>query len=316
MLQQESTLGLPLAENLHPLSNEERALEHATLERIGRHFKSSTGSRREIYDAMTELTPIASDVSCEAVDDGLIRGWWVRPVDAPSDRAILFIHGGAYMLGSARGYRGLVSQIAIRTGIAAFALEYPLAPEHPFPGAFDTSVQARRWLGSQGFQQIALVGDSCGRGLILATLNENIDGSPRVACAVVFSPWTDLALSGPSFNDPATIDPIFQPAMVAAAASAYLGSADPKDPRASPLYGVPEGLPPLLVQVGSHELLLDDARHYAKLAALKGGKVQLDVFEGLHHVFQRAVADLPSAGRALNDAASFVREHWLSPTAV
>ena len=124
-----------LTEIRHKLSEAERPIEQAILAAIGRHFATFAGSRRETYDAMPPRTPIAEGVTLEAVDRDGVGGWWVRPADAPADRAILFVHGGAYMLGSAEAYRGLVSQIAVRTGIAAFALDYPLAPEYTFPAA-------------------------------------------------------------------------------------------------------------------------------------------------------------------------------------
>lgn len=299
-----------LVEIHHPLPAHERASEQAVLARIGQLFASFQGSRREAYDAMTALTPIAEGVVFERVDTPDVRGVWIRPEGAPSGRAILYVHGGAYMLGSAQGYRGFVSQFAVRAGVAVFSLDYPLAPENPFPAAYDATVAARRWLGTQGVQQIALAGDSCGAGLVLATLTAPVAGSPRVASVAAFSQWSDLALTGPSIAHPQTHDPIFQPAVLQGAAKTYLGSADPRDPRASPFYGIPATLPPLLVQVGTDELLLDDARRYAASAASASAEVRLEVFEGMHHVFQRAVADLPPAARALAGAAAFVSAHW------
>ena len=195
----------------HPLPAEERVIEQAVLSRIGQLFATFQGSRREAYDAMTAFTPIADSVEFERVDDADVHGLWIRPAGAPAGRAILYVHGGAYMLGSAEGYRGFVSQIAARTGVAVFSLDYPLAPEQPFPAAYDAAVSARRWLGVQGVEQVALVGDSCGAGLVLATLTLPVAGSPGVACVVAFSPWSDLALTGASITSPETHDPIFQP---------------------------------------------------------------------------------------------------------
>ena len=259
---------------------------------------------------MTEWTPIADGLTLDVVAERDARGWWVRPSDAPADRVILFIHGGAYALGSAKAYRGFVSQMVSRTGVAAFVLDYPLAPEHPFPAAYEAVVAARRWLGGQGFDRVALVGDSAGGGLALATLRSAIDMLPSVTAVVVFSPWTDLALSGKSMHAPEERDPIFQPAVLAGAARTYLGGADPKDHRASPLYGIPAELPSIAIQVGAAELLLDDARRYAALAAESGGEVTLEIFEGLHHVFQRSVVELASARQALDKASAFISAHW------
>jgi monoterpene epsilon-lactone hydrolase len=214
------------------------------------------------------------------------------------------------MLGSAEAYRGFASQIAIRAGVAAFVLDYPLAPEHPFPAAFDAAVAARRWLGTQGVTQLASVGDSAGGALALAALHPSGSQAPAIAAIAVFSPWIDLALSGASFASAETHDPIFQPQILSDAAATYLGGADPRDGRASPLYAVPSDLPPLIIQVGTDELLLDDARRYAQAAAEKGGEVRLEIFEGLHHVFQSSTRELPSARRALDNVAGFLSSHW------
>ena len=305
-----STMGL--VESRHALSDDERQTEQVVLSAIHQLFAGFAGSRREAYDAMTAQTPIADGVTSTLVNQHEARGWWVRPAGAPVDRAILFLHGGAYMLGSAEAYRGFASQIAARAGVAAFVADYPLAPEHPFPAAYEAAVAARRWLATQGIAQIALVGDSAGGALALAALGKPETNAPAVASIVVFSPWIDLGLIGPSFANPDTHDPIFQPELLAGAAATYLGAADPRDGRASPLYAVPDELPPLAIQVGADELLLDDARRYAAAAAAapNGGEVRLDVFEGLHHVFQRSTQELPSARLALDDAAGFMARHW------
>lgn len=293
----------------HPLSAEGSAIEQTVLAGIGQHFASFEGSRREVYDAMLAKTPISAGIDLQEVDQDGIRGWWVRPTGAPSDKAILFLHGGCYMLGSAEAYRGFASQVAARTGIAAFVLDYPLAPEHPFPAAYDACSRARQWLAAQGIAQIALVGDSAGGALALAILNHETK-YPAVASVAVFSPWLDLTFSGHSFHSPETHDPIFHPHVLEDAATTYLSGANPQDGRASPLYQIPEWLPPVAIQVGRDELLLDDARRYAQAAAEKGGQVKLDIFEGLHHVFQSSVAELPAARFALDEAAAFLNTNW------
>lgn len=299
-----------VVETWHPISDQEAQLEEKVLAALGLHFAGFAGTRRQAYDVMATRTPMAEGLAVEHVDHALVRGWWVRPEPAPTDRAILFLHGGAYMLGSAQAYRGFVSQLVVRAGVAAFIPDYPLAPEHPFPAAYDATMAAGRWLHREGFEQLAVVGDSAGGGLALATLGSGQADPLKVASAVVFSPWVDLALSGTSLWDPNTRDPIFQPPVLEAAASTYLDGADPRDGRASPLYDIPAQLPPLAIQVGSRELLLDDACRYAHAAAGSGGEVQLDIFDGLHHVFQRATEELPSARAALDAAAHFIRVHW------
>ncbi len=304
----------------YPLSANEQAAVTALLAAVAALREAPpTGTIREGYDAMTSrLTPIMEGVSVEVVapdvdvDAGpeAVRGCWVRPENAPADRAILFVHGGAYRVGSSEGYRGMASQVVVRSGVAAFVLDYPLAPEHPFPAAFDATVAALRWLRRQGVAEVALVGDSAGGGLVLAALAQWTAEMPKAASAVTFSAWTDLALAGDSFRSPDTIDPTFQPPMLADSAANYLGEADPKDGRASPLYAIPGQLPALLLQVGSHELLLDDSVRYAHAAAERGGEVRLEIYEGLHHVFQRCVRQLQSARDAFDGAATFIGSHW------
>ncbi|RKP53795.1 alpha/beta hydrolase [Pararobbsia silviterrae] len=296
-------------ETLRRLDDGERAAEHAVLAAVDAHFAGFKGSLRAAYDAMTAATPIADDVSLERIDADGVQGWWVRPAGARADRVMLFVHGGAFMLGSAEAYRGFASQIATRTRIDTFVLDYPLAPEHPFPAAYDATIAALAWLAKSGTRDIALAGDSAGGGLVLAALGHDVELASRVTCVAAFSPWVDLALAGASFLDEQTYDPIFKPVMLSNAASAYLGSHDARDRRASPLYAIPERLPPILFQVGSDELLIDDARRYAHAAAQRGTPVQLDIFEGLHHVFQRSTVELPSARFALDRLAAFVEQH-------
>lgn len=295
---------------IHPLSEDERLTEARILEGNRKHFATFKGTPRDIYDAMTTKTPIADGVATEEVSSDSVRGIWVRPAGVSSKRAILFVHGGAYMLGSANGYLGFASQIAVRTALPVFVLDYPLAPEQPFPAAGKAVLEARKWLATVGIDSLALMGDSAGGGLVLATLAQSVEASPLICSAVVFSPWTDLSLESESMNSPRTHDPIFQKGMLASAATAYLAGADPRDPMASPVNGIAAGLPPLSIQVGEDELLLDDSRIYAQRAAAAGVAVKLDIYQGLHHVFQRAVAELPSARDALADAAAFVSRNW------
>ena len=299
------------AENWQPLSEPDRRAEQAFLAESGRQASEATGPRRAVYDAMIAQTPIAEGVALDAVNESEAQGWWVRPQGTRHDRAILFLHGGGYSVGTAAAYRGFASQLAVRSASTVFVADYPLAPENPFPAAYDAALAAFHWVGRQGTPQVALAGDSAGGGLALALLGA-ADTQP-VAAVAVFSPWTDLALTGDSFSDPGTNDPVFQPQAVAGLAAAYLSGANAKDPRASPLYGIPENPPPIFIQVGQDELLLDDARRYAAGAAARGGHVRLDVYEGLHHVFQRAVQILPSARHALDDAAEFLSRHRRQP---
>jgi monoterpene epsilon-lactone hydrolase len=293
---------------LFPLSAADRDRERELRARFAQFWRAATGDRRTIYDTFISATPVADGVSSEQVKTASVRGWWVRPSVVERDGVILYLHGGGYVAGSAKAYRGLASQLASRTRRSVFVLDYPLAPEAKVPAAPDAVMAAYAWLRASGSGRIALAGDSAGGGLALVTLARLAHGAqPGGAIAgAAFSPWVDLAFTGASMKDPQIEDPLLTYAFLQAGARMYLGGADPRDPLASPLFGDLSRLPPLLIQVGSDERLLDDARQYAERAAGAGSPVQLEVWQGMHHVFQINVADLQTSGLALDRAAAFL----------
>lgn len=297
-----------------PLSDDERRREDALRDLFTRFWGTATGEPRGVYDTFVSGSPLVDGVTFDPVDEEGVRGWWVRPKGAEAGQAILFLHGGGYVQGTAAAYRGFVSQIAGRAGIAALAIDYPLAPEATLPAAPNAALAAWDWLVGQGYERIAVVGDSAGGGLslvILASLARRA-GGPAPVAGVVFSPWTDLTLSGPSMNDPAVEDPLIGREYLRDCARQYAGALDVRDPRASPLFGDLRGLPSLLIQVGTDERLLDDATRYAARATEAGVPVRLEVWDGLHHVFQLDVAHLDSSRRALDQAAAFLRRAFAS----
>ena len=253
---------------------------------------------------------------------GGIAGVWCRPEDARDDAAaILYFHGGAYIVGSALAYQHFVGQIVARTKIAAFVPEYGLAPERPFPAAVDDAQAAYAGLAAQGITRIALAGDSAGGGLALALVSLTVaqakDGvSPRPVAAVAMSPWTDLALTGDSMETRAEADPLATRQALATTAQLYLGKNDPRDPRASPLYGDLAGLPPILIHVGEDEVLLDDSTRYGDLVEKSGGVCQVNVWEGMVHVFPSNVSALHAAKVALDDIGDFLRQCFKIETSV
>lgn len=293
-----------------PLAAADRDRERELRARFAQFWRTATGDRRTVYDAFISATPFAEGVSSEQVETASVRGWWVRPSVAQRDGAILYLHGGGYVAGSAKAYRGLASQLAGRTRRAVFVLDYPLAPEATVPAAPNAVMAAYEWLRANGSERIAFVGDSAGGGLALVTLARLAHGSrPSAALAgVAFSPWVDLAFTGASMKDAQIEDPLLTYPFLQAGARMYLGGADPRDPLASPLFGDLSRLPPLLIQVGSDERLLDDARQYAARAAGAGSPVQLEVWQGMHHVFQINVAELQTSRVALDRAAAFLVE--------
>jgi acetyl esterase/lipase len=266
---------------------------------------------RGMFDEVMEHTPDAPGVSYEEGTVGGVRGVWCHPRGARPGVALLHLHGGAYVLGSAHANRHLAGQIAARARAAAFVAEYRLAPEHVFPAALDDARAAYRGLVEQGTQRIAIVGDSAGGGLALALLSvahaEAVAGRGLVPWgAVVMSPWTDLALTGPSLQSRADDDPLVTREMLAVAGGSYLGMHDPRDPLASPLYGELAGLPPIQLHVGTSEVLLDDALRYAERARAAGVDATAHAWEGMTHVFPSSVGSLDAADQALDIMAAFL----------
>ena len=260
------------------------------------------GFDRASYDQLVERTPNAPDVAYEEGKVGGVAGWWCLPKGLDKSAVILYLHGGAYILGSAKAYRNFAGQIASHAGVAAFVVDYRLAPEHTFPAAVDDSLAAFQGL-SHDFVNIAVVGDSAGGGLALALAESKL--AKRPAAAVVLSPMTDLALTGETVTSRAGADFVLNKFALAAAASSYLGPSDVKNPRASPLYGDLTGLPPISIHVGEDEILLDDSRRFAERA---GGDITLHIWEGMPHVFPQNVGVLVAAEEALVDTGSFIYE--------
>lgn len=267
---------------------------------------------RPVFDALMAQTPPAKGVVHTSNDLGKISGSWCRPRETTRDAALLYLHGGAHVLGSAEAYRNFVGQIASRTGLTTFTPNYRLAPEHPFPADLDDARAAYDALVEAGFRKIVVAGDSAGGGLALSLIAEASMAArrgvgQRPAAAVVVSPWTDLSLASPSLEDRAAADPLLSRDSLAAAVDQYLGAHSRIDPRASPMFGALAGLPPTLIHVGEDEVLLDDARRYASAAEAAGSEVTLHVWEAMTHVFPSSVAFLRAAGEALDDMGTFVR---------
>ena len=235
-----------------------------------------------------------------------------------SDAVILYLHGGGFVVGIAADSVGIAADMAGRAGVRAVSVDYRLAPEHPYPAALDDVLACYNGLIDSGVPaaRIALVGQSSGGGLVIATLNALRDaGVPLPACAVVFSPWVDLTLSGESMSAKAAVDPSLSRAGVSLRAADYAGSRDVADPAISPLFADLTGLPPLLIQAGSHEVLLDDATRLAARAAAADIDVHLEVTAGVPHVFQTYTAVLDEAQTAVASAVAFIRRAFEQPPA-
>ncbi|BAN22032.1 putative lipase/esterase [Caballeronia insecticola] len=247
----------------------------------------------------------------DAAADLPLRGEWLTPPTRPRAN-MLYLHGGGYYFCSARSHRAITFGLATRTNARVFSLDYRLAPEHRFPAALDDSIAAYRRIladcaDGADARSIVIAGDSAGGGLALATLLALRDaGDPLPAAAVLFSPWTDLTCSGASLQTNEGRDPMFHAAAFPRVARQYLGDADARHPYASPLFGAFEGLPPLLIQAGDTELLLDDSTRLAQNARAAGVSVDLQIWSGVPHIFQIWAPFMPEARAALDRAAGFI----------
>lgn len=227
--------------------------------------------------------------------------------DARNDRGVLYLHGGGYVLGSLDTHAELMGRIAISCRAPVLGVDYRLAPEHPFPAAVDDAVASYERLIEQGIkpETIVLAGDSAGGGLALACmLALKASDKPMPAGAVLFSPWSDLTAAGDSIKSRADVDPMISPALLQPMADNYVGNADAANPLISPLFGDLSGLPPLLIQVGDHEILLDDSTRLATAAKAAGVEVELAIFDGGFHVFQNQ-PHLPESAEALTAMGAF-----------
>jgi len=264
---------------------------------------------RQNFEDLVSAFRVADRIVSDPISAGGVPGEWLRPAGADRERAILYLHGGAYVIGSVRTYRDLVWRMARAAAVSALAIDYRLAPEHPFPAAVDDAVAAYRWLIEQvDPSRVVIAGDSAGGGLTLATLVALRDTRvPLPAAAVCLSPWVDLEGLGESMTTKADVDPMILREPLLELAQMYLGGADPRTPLAAPLYADLAGLPPLLVQVGTAEMLLDDATRLAERARAADVDVTLSVYEDMIHVWQLFPL-LDDTKRAVAEIGTYVRE--------
>jgi acetyl esterase/lipase len=282
---------------------------------------------RDVYGRWTKTTTItqmredwddlfrgrAAPWPVEKLAAGGVPAEWIAARDARPDRVILYLHGGGFRMGSVESHRDLMQRLSAATSARVLGLDYRLGPEHRFPAPVEDALAAYRWLLGRGVPagRIALAGDSAGGGLALACLFAARSAGLALPCAAyLMSPWTDLAAAGASFVSRAGVDPLHQRPMLLGLAKAYLGpDGDPLDPLASPLYGDPKGLPPLLIQCGDRETILDDSVGFAERARRAGVAVDLEVYPEMIHVFQ-AFGELSAARRALARAGPFLGRHF------
>ncbi|HEV2149455.1 MAG TPA: alpha/beta hydrolase [Longimicrobiaceae bacterium] len=272
----------------------------------------SLEERRRVLDRNGSLVSLPRGTMLERVVVSGVPCEWILPYRHDPGRVVLFLHGGAYTLGSCNSHRGMVAHVARACRARALLPEYRLAPEHPFPAALEDAVAVYRFLLGSGVPpgHVTLMGDSAGGGLALATLLALRDaGDPLTAAAVCISPWTDLAATGETLRTRARHDVVLRPETVGRSAALYHGGHPPDHPLVSPLYADLAGLPPLLVQVGGHEILLSDATRLAERARNAGVEVTLRVWPGMWHVWHGYVDWVPESRRAIREIAEFADRH-------
>jgi monoterpene epsilon-lactone hydrolase len=298
----------------------EHPVDRAAMAPIRSMLGSAKGSidgpgARKAFDEIMAQVSAASKVAYRAAIVGGVPGWWCRPDTALRGAAILYFHGGGYVVGTSQAYRHFAGQVAVRANVAVFVPGYGLAPEYPFPAAVEDAQASYEGLAAEGFTNIALAGDSAGGGLALVLLASAVakaraGSGPIPKGAAVISPWTDLALAGESMVTRAQADPLSTPAQLTAMARLYLAGRDPHDPLVSPLYGDLAGLPPVRMHVGEDDVLLDDSIRYGERFERAGGTIQVHSWEGMTHVFPSNVA-LLAAKEALDDIGDFLNRQLL-----
>ena len=297
----------------HPITPQDAAI-------VGEMRKQSAPAKgnllgiaaRPVFDEIIGHTTPPAGVEFREDTLGGVSGWWARPASTQSQGTLLYLHGGWYAWGTAKAYRNFVGHIAARVGAPAFAPDYRLAPEHPFPAAVHDAEAVYRGLLERDSKRIAIVGDSAGGGLSLvltASVTHKLKsfGTAPVG-TVALSPLNDLTLSGRSWETREAADPYFTKAQGLSMAPLYVGAHDPKDPLISPVFGDLAGLPPIRIHVGEDEVLLDDSLRYVERAVAVGVDARVHVWQGMPHVFLSAAGQLAAADEALQAVGTFLAE--------
>jgi monoterpene epsilon-lactone hydrolase len=294
------------------MSEQQRADLDATLRQTPFDLNGDLATLRSGFDEAMSQIPIAGDVRRTDIAFDYVGAIEVSVDGADSDNVILYFHGGVYVIGSAGASVPLVADLARRTGAKVITVDYRLAPEHPYPAAVDDARTAYQGLLSHGVDpsNIAISGESAGGGLAVALLLATRDtDTPMPSSAYLMSPYADLTLSGNTIIHKQHVDPLFTEEVLRRRVGDYVAGGNPSDPLISPVFGDLSGLPPMLIQVGSHEILLSDAIRLAGRAAEADVAIALEVTPGVPHVFQAYAAVLDEAEAALNRAAAFLKAH-------
>jgi monoterpene epsilon-lactone hydrolase len=272
----------------------------------------SVKASRDRLEQIAASEPLPDDVKCEQVDAGGIPAEWIFTPEVTESNVIIYLHGGGWIAGSLNSHRNHVARISRASNIRVLNIEYSLAPEHPFPAGLNDCVIAYKWVLSLGIKpdKVIIAGDSAGGNLTLASLIKLRDeGTPLPIAAVCLSPLTDGTLSGESYKTRANFDPVLTPEGVEFMISQYVEKKERKNPLVSPLFADLHGLPPILVHVGTAEILYDDSIRFAERAEEAGVDVTLEVFEDLIHVFHVFGGLAPEGQEGANKVGKFVKKY-------
>lgn len=268
--------------------------------------------REDVRKSAAKMAKMPSGITVSPADFSGFYAEWVAPQNCKEDQAILYFHGSGFVMGTSIDHRALVAKFVARCGIKALVFDYSLAPEHPYPAAINDSVAIYLWMLKNGYrpEDIVFAGDSAGGCIALSTLlvlkDKNI---PLPSAIVTFSPCTDLTCSGASHISKAKVDPATPLGATKTYTSYYIGDSDPTLPYMSPLFGELEGLPPIMIQVGEDETLLDDSVRFAQKAKKAGVETHLHVWEGMFHCFPLLAPMFPEATKAINEVCEFIHQH-------
>jgi epsilon-lactone hydrolase len=277
---------------------------------VRRSDHDAAQQRRKDMDARALEYKIASDVTVEPVTANGVRAEWTSTPNDARDAALMWLHGGGYVIGSLVSHRHVVSEAGRAAKVWGLALDYRLAPEHPFPAAVEDSVSGYHYLLSRGIRpgRIAIAGDSAGGGLVVAVMVTIRDaGLAQPACGWCISPWVDMEAIGESMSSRAAADPMVQRPGLLEMAGLYLGGAEPRSPMAAPIYADLKGLAPLLIQVGAAETLLDDAVRLAKTAGAADVRIDLQIWPEMVHVWHLFHPELKAGLRAIEAGGTYIR---------
>jgi len=254
----------------------------------------------------------AVSATAQKIENADFEGEWIVAPEADESRAIVYLHGGGYVIGSVNSYRDMCERLSRAAKAAVLAVDYRLAPEHPFPAAVEDSVSGYRWVIARGTQpeRIAIAGDSAGGALTLAVMFlAKQKGYPMPACGVPISPWVDLEHTGETMVTMDAVEPMCHKAVLEGCARLYLPHGDLRNPLASSIYGDFTGLPPLFVTVGGHETLLDDANRVVALARAANVPVEIKVYPRQIHVFQIFASRMAESEHGIQDIGRFILRH-------